>query len=386
MQCHPIEPRLDLAAIAKQHGYAIDAGNGVPGWDESKYYCFTLKQIEGDLEEPSEEIEAMCFQLLDQSLVDESIYLRLGIPEAYWSYVADSWRQREKDLYGRMDFSYDGSGTAKLLEYNADTPTTLYDAAIFQWVWLEQAKTAGLIPVDSDQSAQIHELLVDAFRAMGIDGLFHFACLLDLEDDRETVRYLEECAQEAGLETEFIAMRDIGVDAAGCFSDLDDRIISTLFKLYPWEWIMADDFGQYLTTSGVSFIEPPWKSVLSNKGLLALLWEKFEGHPNLLPTYFEGAENSPEIVGDYVRKPLLSRQGGNVEIVTSGDIQSGIEDGYGAEGYVRQAFYPLPEFHSRYPVVGSWLVAGQSAGISIRECQSLITDGSANSVPHVILD
>ena len=164
MQCLPVTQRPNLGDVAREHGYEYRDGEGIRFWDETKYYRFTLRQVEDDLETPAEEIDAMCFQLLDLSLGDEAIYRRLGIPEPYWDYVADSWRRRERNLYGRMDFSYDGTGSAKLLEYNADTPSTLYDAAVFQWVWFEQAVAAGLIPADADQSAQIHELLVDAFR------------------------------------------------------------------------------------------------------------------------------------------------------------------------------------------------------------------------------
>ncbi|TDJ64119.1 MAG: glutathionylspermidine synthase family protein, partial [Proteobacteria bacterium] len=257
--------RPDLQETALEHGYEYRAGEGIPYWDETAYYRFTLRQIEEDIELPAAEIEAMCHQLLDRSLVDETLYQRLCIPEAYWDYVADSWRNRQKDLYGRLDFSYDGTGKAKLLEYNADTPTTLYESAIFQWVWLEQAIAAGLIPRDCDQFAELHEELVDAFRRMGVEGLLHFACLRDIDDDRETVFYLEECAQEAGLGTQFLALRDIGIDALGQFTDLEDRVITTLFKLYPWEWVMDEEFGRYLVSSGAIFIEPPWKAVLANK-------------------------------------------------------------------------------------------------------------------------
>ena len=84
-----------------------------------------------------------------------------------------------------------------------------------------------------------------------------------------------------------IFLGDIGIDENGRFTDLDDRIITTLVKLYPWEWIMLEDFGQYVPDSSAQFIEPPWKTILSNKGLLPLLWGMFEGHPNLLPAFFE---------------------------------------------------------------------------------------------------
>ena len=386
MQRISVTQRPGLEQTALAHGYQFYADGGVPYWEERAYYRFTLKQIEADLEGPAKEIDAMCFQLLDQSLRDETVYRRLRIPEAYWDYVAASWRNRDRDLYGRLDFSYDGTSPAKLLEYNADTPTTLYEAAVFQWLWLEEAKAGGLIPRSSDQAAEIHEHLVAAFQGMGIDGLLHLACLRDIEDDRETIRYLEECALEAGLETQTLAMRDIGIDGEGRFTDLEDRVVATLFKLYPWEWIMAEKFGRYLVTSRVRFLEPPWKAVLSNKGLLALLWEEFEGHPNLLPTFFAGDARVAALSDSYVRKPLLSRQGANIEIVRNGKTLSGHDGAYGAEGHVVQAFHPLPEFDGKFPVLGCWMVAGRPAGISIRESRTLITDGEANSIPHVILD
>ena len=382
----PVAERPDLKNTARQHGYKYRAGAGVPYWDETAYYRFTLRQIEEDLEKPAAEIDNMCFQLLDRSLTDETVYRRLRIPGECWDYVADSWRNREKDLYGRLDFSYDGTGEAKLLEYNADTPTTLYESAVFQWVWLEEAKAGGLIPGACDQFAELHEDLVDAFRAMGIEGLLHLACLRDIEDDRETVEYLGECAREAGLETHFLAMRDIGIDALGRFTDLEDRVIATLFKLYPWEWIMEEEFGRHLVTSGVHFMEPPWKSVLSNKGLLPLLWEMFEGHPNLLPAYFEGDPGAGTLSDGYVRKPLLSRQGENIEIVRGGMELSRNDGPYGDEGHIVQAFHPLPEFDGKFPLVGCWMVAGRPAGLSIREGRTLITGEDANFVPHVILD
>lgn len=386
MQRIPSVPRPQLEETALAHGYEYHSGIGVPYWDETAYYRFTLKQIEEDIEDAANEIEAMCYELLERAVSDEAIYQRIAIPETHWDYISESWRTREKDLYGRMDFSYDGTGKPKLLEYNADTPTTLYEAAIFQWVWLEQAVAAKLVPHGCDQFAEIHEDLVAAFAAMGMEGILHFACLSDIEDDRETVIYLEECATEAGLETHFLAIKDIGIDTQAQFTDLDDQVISTMFKLYPWEWILAEPFGKYLAASGVCFLEPPWKAVLSNKGLLPYLWEMFEGHPNLLPAYFEGDPDAANLPDDYVRKPLYSRRSANIQIIRNEAALPANDGPYGEEGFIVQGFHPLPTFAGRHPVVGCWMVAGRPAGLSIRESRTLITDEAANFVPHVILD
>lgn len=385
MQRIPVTERPDLARAAAEHGLEFHADKGIAGWDESAYYQFTLRQIEEDLEGPAEEIERLCFQVVERAVNDETVLQRLKIAESFWDYVAESWRNGEKNLYGRMDLSYDGQGPAKLLEYNADTPTALYESAVFQWEWLEQATEQGLIPDGCDQFNDLHESIVQTFPLLGIEGLTHFACNQDIEDDKGTLEYLEECAREAGLETCFLAMEDIGIDDQERFTDLDERVITTLIKLYPWEWIMGEAFGRHVPTSGVRFIEPPWKVILSNKGLLPLLWEMFEGHPNLLPAYFEGDPGATRIAGDTVRKPLLSRQGANIEIIRDGKTQTRSDGPYGGTDHIVQGFHPLPEFGGIYPLVGCWLVASKAVGLCIREDRTLVTSKDARFIPHIIL-
>jgi glutathionylspermidine synthase len=260
----PVNERPDLMRAASEHGLDYSASDGVTGWDESAYYQFSLRQIKEDLEGPAEELEGMCFEVVDRAVNTESVLQRLGIPEHFWDYIANSWRTNEKNMYGRMDLSYDGKGSAKLLEYNADTPTALYETAVFQWEWFEQATEMGLIPEGGDQLNDLHESIVQAFPHLGIEGVAHFACNNDIEDDKGTLEYLEECAGEAGLETCFLGMEEIGLNEHGQLTDLDDRAIRTLIKLYPWEWIMAEEFGLSVPTCGVRFVEPPWKAILSN--------------------------------------------------------------------------------------------------------------------------
>ena len=382
----PIAPRPNLRQLALAQGFSVDEYGNVPYWDETAYYCFTLRQIEEELERPAEAIEDLCFEILNRAVTDDAVFRRLKIPEAYWDYIASSWRNREKDLIGRFDFSYDGTGPAKLLEYNADTPTTLYEASAFQWEWLENNIERDVIPSHADQFNLLQEFLLEAFAKLGIDGLLHFACQTKIDDDRDTVEYLEELATEAGLETVFLSMDEIGIDPQGRFTDLDDRIIDWLFKLYPWEWLMEESFGQFMPQSGARFIEPPWKGVLSNKGMLPLLWETFEGHPNLLPSFFEDDPRAAALGNNFARKPLLSRRGANIDIVRDGDIVTRNDGPYGDEGYIVQAFHPLPNFDGRRPVLGCWMVAGDAAALGIREDVGLVTSSNAVFMPHIILD
>ena len=388
MQRIPVIERPNLSAVAAEHQFEYASGIGIRGWDERAYYQFSQTQIENDIVQPAEEIEELCFQVVERVIGDERVLDRLGIPEYFWTYIADSWRNNEKNLYGRLDLSYDGNSPVKLLEYNADTPTTLYESAVMQWQWLEQVMDLGFIPSNVDQFNEIHERIIEVFPYLNVGELTHFACNYDFEDDKGTLGYLEECAQEAGIRTSNLKMAEIGINAQGRFTDLDDQIITTLVKLYPWEWIMAEKFGQYLPDSSVRFIEPPWKSILSNKGLMPLLWDMFEGHPNLLPAFFEDDPAAIDFAnaGTFVRKPVLSRQGANIQIVKEGQTIVHSGGPYSDAACIFQAFQPLPNFVDRYPLLGCWMVASKAVGICIREDVTLVTGTEANFIPHVILD
>ena len=64
MQRIPVTQRPDLEQTALEHGFEFNLEEGVPYWDESAYYSFSLRQIEEDLERRAEEIQIMCFEVL----------------------------------------------------------------------------------------------------------------------------------------------------------------------------------------------------------------------------------------------------------------------------------------------------------------------------------
>jgi len=205
------------------------------------------------------------------------------------------------------------------------------------------------------------------------------------QEDAGTLAYLEDTARQAGFATKVLAMETIGRKPNGAFVDADDVPIELAFKLYPWEWMFREKFGAYLAGSATKWIEPPWKAILSNKGILPLLWAMFPRHPNLLPAYFEDDPNAGELGNAYVRKPLYSREGANVAVVIDGKAVDHDDGPYGAEGYVRQALAPLPQFDGNHAVIGSWLVGGAPCGIGLREDRSPITKNTSRFVPHAII-
>ncbi len=379
------DERANWRDIAERTGFTFHTINGERYWDERAYYAFTLEQIERDIEAPTAELDEMCRALVERAVSDDRLLSILKIPPAFWNWIAASWKRGDPSLYGRFDLRYDGQGPAKLLEYNADTPTAVFETAVFQWQWLEDAIARKLLPSDADQFNSLHERLIEGWRAIGKGRLLHLSGTLGAPEDEGTLAYLADCAHQAGLATLLIDMETIGRTPHGLFIDAKNVPLDLLFKLYPWEWMMREAFGRYLPGAPTQFVEPPWKAILSNKGILPLLWAMYPGHPNLLPAYFDDDEKAGELGDSYARKPLYSREGANIELVRGGNTVDRDSGPYGGEGFVRQALAPLPQFDGNYVVLGSWIAAGQACGLSVREDASPITKNSSRFVPHAIV-
>ncbi len=376
----PVRP--NLTAECAEIGFRPTFADGSTYWDESVRYQFRLTEIEDDIERAAQELHQLCLKLVDEVVRDQRALARLKIPEHAQDLIRESWKRRDPSLYGRFDLVYDGRSAPKLLEYNADTPTALYEAAVVQWRWLEQMMAAGALRDDGDQFNSLHEKLIARFASICKGQPLHLACLRAAEDDAGTLAYLSDCATQAGSWTGLLDMAHNGLSGARFVDGRGDEI-RRLFKLYPWEWMFADDFGRSPAMASTQFIEPPWKLILSCKGALALLWEMAPHHPNLLECYFE-EDREAGFLKRYARKPLYSREGADIELKDGGEMLRGPADNYGAEGYVRQELRPLPEFDGRYPVIGAWIVGDEPAGMGVREDATPLTGTGARFVPHVI--
>ncbi len=274
-----------------------------------------------------------------------------------------------------------------LYENNADTPTSIYETGFWQWLWLKENVDSGVLPRHSDQFNSLQEKLINRFRDLQTltpDRELHFACCKETEEDRGTVQYLEDCANAAGITTHFVYVEDIGRDRKGNFSDLHDQVISWMFKLYPWEFMFREEFAALLGTNNIRWIEPPWKSILSNKALLPMLWKMFPHQPNLLPAFFEDELYLADGCDSLVKKPIFSREGANVSIIRNKSEITASPGPYGSEGYIYQAEYMLPKFGEHYTLIGSWLVDDEAAGISVREDSGPITQDMSRYLPHII--
>ena len=170
-------PRAGWQKKVEEVGLAWHNTPDGPYWNESAYYEFSAREVDV-IEAATNALHAMCLQAVQQ-VIDDKLYARMGIPEMAVPLIERSWEQEPPSLYGRFDFAYDGVNPPKLLEYNADTPTALLEAAVVQWYWLQDA-----FP-HKDQFNSLHERLVALWKYLKPylpGGHVDFCSLDDVED------------------------------------------------------------------------------------------------------------------------------------------------------------------------------------------------------------
>lgn len=359
-------------------GYHTDENNRTY-WVEDRYFSITPKETD-NIFDATNQLWEMCLAAVEH-VIENNRLDEFKIPKFIQPYLIESWENETPSIYGRFDFAFDKDKQLKLLEFNADTPTSLFECGVVQWLWME-----NYFGETKDQFNSVHDKLIETWKMLKpyLKGdTLHFTCVRESLEDLTNVEYLRDCAIQAGINTKLIYINEIGWNNVN-FVDLEDETITDIFKLYPWEWMVNEMFAYNIKNDEVkaNWIEPAWKMILSNKAILAVLWELYPNHPLLLETYF----SEPHQMKDYVKKPLLSREGANITVVRDGKTTEETSGEYGEEGYIYQELAELHKEESGYSIIGSWIIGQESCGITFRESDQFITTDKSRFVPHIIED
>lgn len=347
-------------------------------WREEAYYCFTADEV-ARLEDATNEAYRMYCEAARFIIEDYPEFMEriLNIPSEVCERIRESWEADELSLYGRFDFMMDKDGIPKILEFNADTPTSLLEASVIQWQWKEDVFPGR------EQYNGIHEGLVQSWKDIFPEGgEIHFAGAMENNEDTGTLQYLASTAMEAGFSTRVLDMQALDLQD-GRFYDPAGEPVHRCFKLYPWEWMVEESPDGCLAE--VAWLEPIWKLVMSNKAVLSTLYELFPDSPYVLSCYLSRPQS-----GVFCKKPVFSREGHNVSIVEIHNWEERFrlaetEGDYNTGAYVYQEYVQPTVYGGRYPVIGSWVIGGEAAGIGIRENRTEVTDNLSEFVPHIIL-
>ena len=365
--------------------------------DETSYISDELVVIsESEAEayyEATNELYDMYIEAAEH-VVENNLFHEIGIPFNLVDIIKESW---ENDvhwhLYGRFDLAGGMDNKAiKLLEFNADTPTALFETAIIQWAMLKQNNLE-----DESQFNSLYESLVDNFKRLvtleedistfeeRYDGWnFLFTSVKGNPEEENTVKLLQHIANDAGFETKFAYIDDIE------FSDEEgivyqDKAYELWFKLIPWEDIALEesDLAMLLTNiiknQKAIIFNPAYTLLFQSKGLLKILWDLYPNHPLLLESSFEPLEGQKQ-----VEKPIFGREGGSVSIIDENNHKvDGVEGDYDSHKMVYQAYTELPTDSEGQSYQAGIFYAYEACGLGFRKGGKIL-DNMSKFVGHIV--
>lgn len=371
------------------------------GWhtdlDGSRYISNELVSITQDEAEAFYEATNELYDMYvaaAEYVINNDLFHELGIPFNLVDTIKASW---ENDvhwhLYGRFDLAGGIDGKPiKLIEFNADTPTSLFETAIIQWAML---KFNNL-----DEAAQfndVYEALVENFKRLitleedtsRFDEYYEgwkilFSSIAGSVEDENTTRLLESAARDAGFECDFAFVDEVSFDDEnGIF--WNEQNWEYWFKLIPWEMIAIDESDLALIIKSIIknqkaiILNPAYTLLFQSKGIMKILWDLYPNHPLLLESSFEPLKGKKQ-----VKKPFLAREGANVSIINSdGSIEIQNDGEYANGKFLYQEFADFAKDESGNSYQAGMFFAFEGCALGFRKGKDII-DNYSKFVGHII--
>ncbi|WP_299041047.1 glutathionylspermidine synthase family protein [uncultured Campylobacter sp.] len=371
------------------------------GWhtdlDGSRYISNELVSITQDEAEAFYEATNELYDMYvaaAEYVINNDLFHELGIPFNLVDTIKASW---ENDvhwhLYGRFDLAGGVDGKPiKLIEFNADTPTSLFETAIIQWAML---KFNNL-----DEAAQfndVYEALVENFKRLvtleedtsTFDEYYEgwkilFSSIAGSVEDENTTRLLEAAARDAGFECDFAFVDEVSFDDEnGIF--WNGQNWEYWFKLIPWEMIAIDESDLALIIKNIIenqkaiILNPAYTLLFQSKGIMKILWDLYPNHPLLLESSFEPLKGKKQ-----VKKPFLAREGANVSIINSdGSIEIQNDGEYANGKFLYQEFADFAKDENGNSYQAGMFFAFEGCALGFRKGKDII-DNYSKFVGHII--
>ncbi|CAM3464996.1 MAG: glutathionylspermidine synthase family protein [Aliarcobacter sp.] len=330
-----------------------------------------------------------------QYVIDNDLFHELNIPFNLVEIIKESW---ENDvhwhLYSRFDLAGGIDGKPiKLIEFNADTPTSLFETAIIQWAML---KANGLD--EMSQFNNLYEALKDNFkRIITLDSDIEkfeeyysnlgwkilFSSISSSSEDINTTKLLEHIASEAGFNTDFEFIENVQFSDDGIFKD--DELFEFWFKLIPWENIAIEEselaliLTEIIKEKKAIIFNPAYTLMFQSKGFMKILWDLYPNHPLLLETSFE-----PLVGKKQVEKRCFGREGANVKIINADQsIEEETNGEYEGHKAVYQEYVEFPKDSNGNSYQAGVFYAYEACGLGFRKGGKILNNMS-KFVGHIV--
>ncbi|UJR16808.1 hypothetical protein I4U23_003707 [Adineta vaga] len=343
--------------------------------------------------ETSNELHRMFLEATNRVIQDDDLLTRFGIPKIFWNRIRHSWNHEQNQcMTGRFDLGFDGH-QVKVYEYNADTATTLFEGAILQKKWAESVK----LPSNFTSSRRLHQILVNNWKHMEITNRVHLL-IDDSKDEMLTALYMQNVLKEANIESKLYVGTNQFYWKDETIIDDDGETVEFVWKLWMWDSVLHNEYstehsngqhpqiGDILLHKQIKIIEPLWKVITNNKALLAVLWQTYPNHPNLLRTEWKLTDELKQL--SFVKKPIVGRCSHNITIYDAKNDESIIAEtkgNFSSYDNIYQEFFLATNYNGHHPVISSWVIREKFGGFVVREDENLITNNHSSVVPCCIV-
>ena len=335
------------------------------------------------------------FAQAGQYVIDNDLFHELNIPFNLVEIIKESWENEVHwHLYSRFDLAGGIDGKPiKLIEFNADTPTSLFETAIIQWARLKANNLD-----EASQFNNLYEALKDNFKRIitldsdiekfeehyaGLGWKILFSSISSSSEDINTTKLLQHIASEAGFNTDFEFIENVQFNDEGIYKD--DELFEFWFKLIPWENIAIEEselaliLTEIITNQKAIIFNPAYTLMFQSKGFMKVLWDLYPNHPLLLETSFE-----PLVGKKQVEKRCFGREGANVKIINSDQsIDEQTSGDYEGHKAIYQEYVEFPKDISGNSYQAGVFYAYEACGLGFRRGGKILNNMS-KFVGHII--
>lgn len=329
------------------------------------------------------------FQRATDKIISENKLSELGIPQSFHQCIIHSWKNKNKHsfLYGRFDINGGlKSDRSRIIEFNADTCSTLPETLLWQPLQLQQLK--GTPQSFNSLKDDITATLSTLKSYLGKDKPVFLGTSFGYIEDVENVNCIIDIAYQSGYKPFYTNLENVIFSDEGVFHQVGNEYedVDVLFKMIPWDWIFNDEpelaktLSDLIINEKVVVLNPPYTAVWQNKKFLAYITKNF---PNsvLAETYI----TQQPYLGDYVKKPAYGRLGENITVETTSKARLESQGDFGNQDMIYQKYYPLDLDLEAYSYQIGMFYTSKASAINLRAQESSIITDDCEFMSHYII-
>ncbi|MFT6204056.1 MAG: glutathionylspermidine synthase [Spirosomataceae bacterium] len=387
----------------KDTPFRLDYFAGLDDYLSNEILC--IKREELDLLTTQSHKAREIFEDATDRVIRKNQLGEFGVPTYFQEAIIKTWQEKENHplLLGRFDLcgGFDRFfSLPKVIEFNADTCTTIPESTIWQDLQMKKNGTSfqQLNTTSDDLEKIIQKITLKIAGDLNIPTkeINFLGTSLDYIEDRENVLTVLDAIPAENKNNPSVAYRplaDLTFDAKeGIFYELPNGEflkVDIMFKMIPWDWIFANEpelaklLASIIMKDQCVIVNPPYTTLWQNKKFLSYITKYYPNNGVIAETYDEQYNYG----NSFVKKPIYGRLGENISVIKNGKTVVNSSGDFESQQMVYQNYYPLLKDTDGYSYqIGIFTNAvNKASGLNFRYQKSEIITDECDFMAHQII-